>query len=280
MNYRHVFHAGNFADVFKHGLLSLILARLNAKDKPYVYVETHAGAGRYDLGSEPARKTGEWRDGIARLWSRAGEFPELTGYLNAVRAANPGDRALRYYPGSPSIAQCMLRPTDRLLLCELAEDEAHRLYAELHADARVAVRRQDGYEALNSILPPAERRGLVLIDPPYEDPAEFSRAGSALIDAWRRWTTGVYALWYPVKDRAVVRRLHRKLTDSGIRRVLVTELGIYPEDSTHRLSGCGMLMINPPWKLDEDWGALLPRLARLLAEPYEPRTVVGWLVPE
>jgi 23S rRNA (adenine2030-N6)-methyltransferase len=307
VNYRHVYHAGNFADVFKHAVLALLLKALNAKDKPYCYIETHAGAGRYDLESEAANKTGEWRDGIGRLWPHAGEaaiapslargprthvpgvppitspigeFPELAEYLNSVRALNPGYLQPRYYPGSPRVAQSLLRPSDRLVLCELVEEEAQRLYAELRDDTRVTVRHQDGYAALKSLLPPPERRGLVLIDPPYESATEFSQALEALTAAHTRWATGVYAVWYPIKERAPVARLHREITRSGIRRVLAVELGVLPEDNARRLNGCGMLIVNPPWRLDDTLRELLPRLAVLLTQVPPGSSSVDWLVPE
>lgn len=284
MNYRHIYHAGNFADVFKHAVLALLLKALNAKDKPYCYVETHAGAGRYDLESEAANKTGEWRHGIGRLWPHAldpiGEFPELADYLNSVRALNPGDSQPRYYPGSPRVAQSLLRTGDQLVLCELVEDEAQRLYADLRDDARVTVRHQDGYTALKSVLPPPQRRGLVLIDPPYESDAEFNLVAAALKSAYARWPTGIFALWYPIKERTPVSRLHRELAGSGIRRILAVELGVLPEDYALRLNGCGMLIVNSPWRLDDTLRGLLPRLATLLAQVSPGRSSVEWLVPE
>jgi 23S rRNA (adenine2030-N6)-methyltransferase len=280
LNYRHVYHAGNFADVFKHAVLALLLKALNAKDKPYCYLETHAGAGRYDLESEAAAKTGEWRDGIGRLWPRFPEFPELADFAGAVRALNPGRPRPRYYPGSPLIAQALLRPGDRLLLCERVAEEARQLFAELRNDARVSVHVQDGYAALTSLLPPAERRGLVLIDPPYESGEEISQAIAALTAAHRRWATGIYALWYPLKERAPVARLHREIAASGIRRVLVAELRVMPDDNPMRLNGCGLLLVNPPWRLDDTLRSLLPRLAAVLCQVAPGGSTVEWLVPE
>jgi 23S rRNA (adenine2030-N6)-methyltransferase len=280
MNYRHIYHAGNFADVFKHTVLALLLKALNAKDKPYCYLETHAGAGRYDLESEAASKTGEWHNGIGRLWPRLAEFPELADYFGAVRALNPGRSSPRFYPGSPRIAQALLRPGDRLVLCERVAEEAQRLFMELRDDARVSVHVQDGYAALTSLLPPPERRGLVLIDPPYESDAEFNLAVSALRQAHARWATGIYALWYPLKERAPAARAHREIAGSGIRRVLVAELGVAPDDNSSRLNGCGLLLVNPPWRLDDTLRGLLPRLAELLSQLPPGSSFVQWLVPE
>lgn len=281
MNYRHAFHAGNFADVFKHAALTLILEALAVKDKPFAVIETHAGAGRYDLAGESAQKSAEWRDGIGRLWGERAPPAQLARYLELVRAANPAGAAQpRFYPGSPLIAHELLRADDRLVLCEIVLQEAEALARELGRDPRVMVRVQDGYAALKALLPPPERRGLVLIDPPYEKPQEFGQAIESLRAAHARWPTGIYALWYPQKEREPIGRMERTLIESGIRRVLRAELCVFPPDSAFRLNGSGMIVINPPWKLDEslraagDW--LLARLRRVEGAVCR----VGWLVPE
>ncbi len=280
MNYRHVFHAGNFADVFKHAVLTLLLKALAAKDKPYVYLETHAGAGRYDLESEAARRTGEARAGIGRLWPQRENFPELADYFAAVQALNRAG-APRFYPGSPRLARRLLRAQDRMALFELVPEECARLHDEFARDAQVQVFCQDGYAGLKSALPPRERRGLVLVDPPYEAGGEFTQAFEGLRAAHERWTTGIFALWYPVKERAPVARLYRALAASGIRKILCAELMLYPEDTAFRLNGSGMIVVNPPWKLDETLRDLLPRLQQALqGEGREGRTNVSWLVPE
>lgn len=280
MNYRHLFHAGNFADVFKHVVLTLLLKSLHAKDTPFRYFETHAGGGRYDLQSVPAQKTGEWRDGIARLWAEANAFPELADYLAAVRAANPDGR-LRFYPGSPRIARSLLRPKDGMQLFELVPEECERLRHEFGRDEQVRIQMQDGYAGLKAMLPPPERRGLVLIDPPYEATTEFNQVFQALKLAHGRWATGMYAIWYPIKERAPVTRLTDRLAASGLRKILRVEFVVYPEDTAFRLNGCGMLLLNPPWKLDDTLRSLLPRLLAVL-QPQKSRgqTTVSWLVPE
>jgi 23S rRNA (adenine2030-N6)-methyltransferase len=279
MNYRHGFHAGNFADVFKHVILTLLLKALRLKDKPFFYLDTHAGAGRYDLGSGAARKTGEFTQGIARLWSRE-RLPEaLRDYLSAVRALNRG-ADLHFYPGSPRIVRHVLRRQDRMVLCEQHPEEYSRLKAEFAGDKQVSVHLQDGYLGLKAFLPPPENRGMVLIDPPYESADEFERATDALIASCARWRGGIFALWYPIKLPAPVAALHRAMQDSGIAKVLLAELAVYPEDSAFRLNGCGMLVINPPWRLDNELKVLLPQLAGLLRQEIDARIALEWLVPE
>ena len=284
MNYRHAYHAGNFADVFKHAVLALLLERLGAKPSPYFVLDTHAGIGRYDLESEPARRTGEAEGGIRRLLAAlAGEPPppELAGYLAAVAGLNPEapEASPRWYPGSPRLARALMRPGDRLVLAEAHPEDAATLKREFAGDAQVQAHRRDGYEALKAFLPPAERRGLVLVDPPYEAADEAERAVAGLAGAHRRWPTGVFALWYPIKERLWVWRLHEALAATGIRRQLVAELTVQPEDDWRRLNGCGMIVINPPWRLDGALADLLPRLHRALALEAGGWTV-DWLVPE
>ncbi len=278
MNYRHAFHAGNFADVFKHVLLSLLLKSLSRKDSPFFYLDTHAGAGRYDLNGVAAQKTGEYRDGIKRLWNDQ-SLPEVAGYLAAVRALNDGD-TLRYYPGSPRIARFFLRPQDRAVLLELRPEECTQLKAEFAGDRQVIVQGQDGYTGLKAFLPPKERRGLVLIDPPYESDKEFEQVIDGLRMAHARWDSGMYALWYPIKSRPPVERFHRMLVATNIRKILLAEFSPYPEDSAFRLNGCGMVVINPPWKLDETLRSLLPDLMNVLQRQPVGRAEISWLVPE
>ncbi len=287
MNYRHAYHAGNFADVVKHAVLALLLERLGAKPAPYFVLDTHAGIGRYDLASEPSLRTGEAAGGIGRLLAAlaGGETPpELTAYLAAVTALNGGastDGGPRWYPGSPRLARALMRPGDRLVLAEAHPEDAPVLKREFAGDSQVQCHHRDGYGALKAFLPPPERRGLVLIDPPYEDGDEAARLVAGLAAAHRRWPTGVYALWYPIKERPWVWRLHEALAATGIRRQLAAELTIHPEDDWRRLNGCGMIVINPPWRLDGDLAALLPRLHRALASGAEAGGwKLDWLVPE
>ena len=271
MNYRHAFHAGNFADVFKHAVLLALLDALTAKDKPLCYLETHAGAGSYALEEERANKTGEWRDGIGRFFAMPHVPEPLRRYVDAIRACNP-DGKLQIYPGSPLLAANVLRQHDRLVLCELQDDEAKAVRALFRNDARVHVHQRDGYAALKALLPPAERRGLVLIDPPFEQQAqEFRVIETALTEAHARWPTGVYAVWYPIKQRAAIRPFERWLSarrsrENTFKDVLIAELLVRADDSPLRLSGCGIAIINAPWRFDAVLAALLTALEPALAQ--------------
>jgi 23S rRNA (adenine2030-N6)-methyltransferase len=277
--YRHLFHAGNFADVFKHALLGQLLAALTEKDKPLCYLDTHAGTGRYDLKHPWAQKAREYANGIAKLWELP-EIPDaLTAYLDAVRAENP-DGKLRYYPGSPRIARRLIRVGDRMVLTELNKRDCAELDSLFSGDRQVMVRCMDGYQALKAFLPPKERRGLVLLDSSFDRAGEFARITESLVAASRRWATGVYAIWYPMMEPAAMRRFERDLVATGIRRILQLELTVGPESWTATMRGCGMLIVNPPWKLDTATRPLLAWLARVLAEPPAGSSSVRWLVPE
>jgi 23S rRNA (adenine2030-N6)-methyltransferase len=271
MNYRHAFHAGNFADVVKHAVLARILVHLGEKPQAFRVIDTHAGAGLYDLAGPDATRTGEWRAGIGRLTgaSLAAPASALLGpYLDAVANLNPGGE-LRHYPGSPLIALCLMRPQDRLIACELEPGAVAALRSHLHADKRAKAIAIDGFMALNAYVPPKERRGLVLIDPPFEQPNEFERLGQCLIDAYRKWATGIYVAWYPRKDLSAVKTLINQIKRSGIAKALLADLDI-GNDAT-RLTGTGLLIINPPWRLHEELASLLPALADALAQEQRPR---------
>ena len=277
MNYRHAFHAGNFADVFKHAILLALLDALTAKDKPLCYFDTHAGRGRYALDEEEAAKTGEWRDGIGRLFEDSEPPTPLRRYVEAIRAFNP-DGTLRNYPGSPLLAARALRPDDRLVLCETQQDEAVALRALFRDDRRAHVHARDGYAALNALLPPSEKRGLVLIDPPFEaQEGEFAAIEAALGSAHARWPNGVYAVWYPIKTHRTIAPFHRHMADGPFDKVLVAELLVRPDDSPLRLNGCGMLIANPPWKLDATLTSLLPAMRHALAQSAGASENLRWL---
>ncbi|WP_114395581.1 23S rRNA (adenine(2030)-N(6))-methyltransferase RlmJ [Oleisolibacter albus] len=280
MNYRHAFHAGNAADVMKHAVLCLLLERLCAKPSPFFVLDTHAGIGRYDLLGSEATRTGEAEGGIRRLLAAGADVPEsLRPYLEQVRHCNGGAAPVRYYPGSPRLARGFLRETDRLVLAELHPADAATLKQEFHSDKAVAVHNMDGWLALKAHLPPKEKRGLVVIDPPFEAADEYGRMVAALTLAHRRWPTGQYLLWYPIKDRAAVWRFQQDLEDSGIRRILAVELTWAEDDRSDRLNGSGLILVNPPWQLDQHLPDLLDRLHGLLAATAGG-TSVNWIVPE
>jgi 23S rRNA (adenine2030-N6)-methyltransferase len=281
MNYRHAYHAGNFADVLKHSVLVGLIEALKQKQTPFCYVDTHAGRGRYDLHGEEALKTREYADGVMRLLDASRMPTALHVYLNLVRALN-GSRPthdIAVYPGSPLLASLLLRDDDRAQLCELQPDEAAALRGVFRADPRVSVHERDGYEALKSLLPPKEKRGLVLIDPPFEaQDGEFRLIEAALKHAQTRWPTGVYAIWYPIKLRQQIAGFHRWLRNSGFPRVLVAELLVHPDNSALRLNGTGMAIVNPPWKFERQLEELLPVLTQHLAQGRFGQHRVEWLV--
>jgi 23S rRNA (adenine2030-N6)-methyltransferase len=277
MNYRHGFHAGNFADVFKHAALLALLDALATKPRPLCYFDTHAGRGRYALDAPDAGATGEWRDGIGRLWDRAAVTAPLRRYVELVHRANPAGK-LEAYPGSPLLAALALRADDRLVLCERQGAEADALRALFHRDARAHVHCRDGYAALHALLPPQEHRGLVLIDPPFEvQDDDFGAIEGALDQAQARWPGGVYAAWYPIKSRRALAPFHRHFAAWPFASVLVAELLVQPDNSPLRFNGCGMLIVNPPWRVDEDLARLLPALLEALRQADGASQSLRWL---
>lgn len=268
MNYRHAFHAGNFADVFKHAILIALLEALKAKPAAFCHVDTHAGRGRYDLRGDAAERTREYVDGVQRLFDAADLAPVLRTYVDLVRAFDPANaHALAYYPGSPLIAGALMREQDRAIVCELQEEEAAALKTALRGDARFALHQRDGYAGLKALLPPAQRRGLVLIDPPFEaQGGEFADIQDALAQASSRWPNAIQAIWYPIKRRETLMPFHRWLyANSGAAGVLVTELLLHPDNSPLRLNGCGMAIVNPPWRFEQTLETFVPALTDLLA---------------
>lgn len=274
MNYRHAYHAGNFADVMKHALLTLSIEHLKKKEKPFFLLDTHAGTGMTDLSGEEAQKTGEYMQGIARILGAEDAPASLAPYLDAVRAL--GGDPLTRYPGSPALAAHLARANDRLAFCELHEEDAQTLAALFRRDARVKTHRMDGYRALKAMLPPNERRGLVLIDPPFEDRAEFAVLEKALADAHRRWATGTFLVWYPVKDPSVSGEFFEHMAASGIPKQLLLELHVMAPDAK-RMTGCGILAINPPYPLASEGETMLSWLAEKLAQGPGARARVEWL---
>lgn len=279
LSYRHAFHAGNHADVFKHLVLSLITRSLLQKEKPFFYLDTHGGAGRYRLDSAMARKNHEYQSGIAKLWEEVGMPADLQDYWQAVKSLNPGER-LNNYPGSPRIVRNGLREQDRMVVCELHPAEVKELEWEFEGDRQVKVENVDGYFSVKSLLPPKERRGLVHIDPAFELKDERLRLLDAVQEGHRRWATGIFAIWYPIQERHVADDFLRRLSRTGIRKILLAEFSILDSDDTLRLCGSGMAIINPPWKLEGQLKGLLPWLWSKLAVEGQGRHKVEWLVGE
>jgi 23S rRNA (adenine2030-N6)-methyltransferase len=271
MNYRHAFHAGGFADVIKHIVLVRMLSYLQDKPAPFRVIDTHAGAGVYDLTSDEARRGGEWLTGIARLMqARFSEttLPLVTPYLDIVRAFNPG-RDLTAYPGSPLIARALLRPQDRLTACEVDPKARKRLIDALRRDTQARVVDLDGWVALPAFVPPKERRGLVLIDPPYEAKNEFERMAEGFAEAFAKWPTGSYLLWYPVKSRRATDSLARHVADvvgagAPPGTCLRLEFSVAPQIAEAGLTSAGLLIVNPPWTLAGELKAILPELEKPL----------------
>jgi 23S rRNA (adenine2030-N6)-methyltransferase len=282
MNYRHIYHAGNFADVLKHAVLALVIEHLKLKEQPFRVVDTHAGTGLYDLASDEAQKTGEWRDGIGRILSDTpnAEIAEiLAPYLDVIRAENGGDEVTRY-PGSPLIARRLMRRGDTLVVNEAHPEDAERL-AELFAKERATkTLALDGWTALKAVLPPKERRGLVLIDPPFEEPGEFQRMVDGLANAHRRFATGTVILWYPIKDVRIVRAFYRDAAALGIPKLLAAELFVRAPQSEGELVGTGLLILNPPFTLEAKLAKLLPYLVSKLARAKGAESRLEWLVGE
>ena len=279
LSYRHSFHAGNHADVLKHTVQSLILSSLNEKDKPYLYLDTHAGAGRYLLSGEHAERTGEYLEGIARIWQQDDLPTELEPYISVVKNYNPGGK-LRYYPGSPLIARHLLREYDQLQLTELHSSDFPMLRNEFQKDDRARLARADGYQQLKSKLPPLSRRGLILIDPPYEIKSDYQAVVQGIQEGYKRFGTGVYALWYPVVLRQQIKRMFNELQATGIRRILQIELGVRPDSDRFGMTASGMVVINPPWKLEQQMNNVLPWLQKVLVPSGTGHHKVSWIVPE
>ena len=285
MNYRHAFHAGNFADVLKHALLVRLIRSMQRKETPYVFVDSHAGRGRYDLetageGDSRAR-TPEWPEGIGRLWGRTDQPPEVADYLALVRDFDlrHGNLTpqLRFYPGSPRIAKALARPQDRLELWEKHPEECAALRDEFHAERRVSVHLADGYGSLRACLPPIERRALVLIDPPFESQSEWEHISSAMDEGMRRLAGGTYAIWYPVSGRVPAKDYLDALRLAG-KPSLVAELTLVPKGTG--IAGCGVLIVNPPWKIDEEARSIVNYLAATLCLGQQAQGSVRWVVPK
>jgi 23S rRNA (adenine2030-N6)-methyltransferase len=282
MNYRHAFHAGNFADVLKHAVLCRILRYLRGKPAAFRVIDTHAGAGLYDLTGAEATRSGEWRGGIERLRSAAlvpHERELFVPYLDTVAAFNVGE-GLATYPGSPMIARAWLRADDRLVACELEPQAAAALTENLRGERRAKAVCLDGWTALGAYVPPKERRGVVLIDPPFEEPGDFARLAEGLTTAHRKWPSGIYGLWYPMKGGPEPERLARQLRRLHLKKVLRAELKLAPQRSGAPLGATGLILVNPPWTLPDELSTMLTALARVLADSNRGHFRLDWLSNE
>ncbi|HEX5507633.1 MAG TPA: 23S rRNA (adenine(2030)-N(6))-methyltransferase RlmJ [Pseudolabrys sp.] len=282
MNYRHAFHAGSFADVFKHAVLCRILDYLRSKPAAFRIIDTHAGAGLYDLGGEEARRGGEWREGIALLLDA--QLPAhvaalLKPYVDVVAALNERGQ-LKQYPGSPALARAWLRAQDRLIACELEPKAARALAANLHGDARIKTLQIDGWTALSAYVPPKERRGIVLVDPAFEEDGDFIRLSRSLAEAHPKWATGIFALWYPIKGRPEPDALAKRIRRLGIAKILRAEFTVRPLHDPTRLNGSGLILVNPPWTLEKELSVLLPELAKVLGRNGKGGFRLDWLAGE
>ena len=271
MNYRHAFHAGNHADVLKHLVLSRILALMAKKDAPYAYLDSHAGIGLYDLRGDQASRTGEWLEGIQRVW-QADDVPALfDDYLGVIRAINP-DGQLRYYPGSPEVARELSREQDRLQLNEKHPEDGLLLKANMKYDRRVAVHLGEGWHVPRALLPTEQKRAVLLIDPPFEQADELQRCAQAMKESIARMRQAVVAIWYPIKDQRQLKRFYQDLQGTGAPKLLRIELLVHAADNADvGLNGSGLAIANPPWGLEDELRAVLPWLGQNLGQ-----TQGGW----
>ena len=278
-SYRHGYHAGNFADVLKHSMLIQIIKLMKRKDKPIVYIDTHAGAGEYTLSHEFAQKTGEYKEGIARLWEKEDLPDSLRDYIRAVKAFGHEPDELHVYPGSPSFVQQELRKSDRMLLHELHGTDYENLQDCFTRARKVKLLRSDGLQGLISAVPPLERRGVILIDPSYEIKSDYEDVVTAILKAHKRFSNGVFILWYPVVNRELTEKMLRRLAVSGIKKQLRVEQSVQADSNEFGMTGAGLLVINPPWKLDEIARETIQYLGPILSQGEHSQTV-KWEVKE
>jgi len=279
LSYKHLYHAGNFADVHKHAVLSLLLQALQQKPAAFCYAETHAGSARYDLQAAAAQLNREYSQGIAVILAATEVIAEIQPYKHIVQRHNGTQAGLRYYPGSPAIAQDFLRAQDAMLLAELHPNEAPQLRAYFKADKRVAVHQRDGFEMLKALLPPKQTRGLVLIDPAYEDKQDYRRVLEALRLVRQRWAGGMAIVWYPILDAEATQRFRQSVQQTSLRDVLCCEIQVRPLQGPPGMKGSGLLIMNPPWGLDQQLQRLMPWLAQQLqiehaAEPWRVQSLI------
>jgi 23S rRNA (adenine2030-N6)-methyltransferase len=283
MNYRHHFHAGNFADVVKHVLLLGLLESLRRKDTPFCYIDTHAGCGVYDLGASAAQRTLEFKSGLGRVKTAiaGGNVPPLVSHYQKAVAALQVEREGFWYPGSPWLALNAMRPQDRAQLMELHPEDAGTLKKFLSRHDNISIHVRDAYEGLPALVPPKEKRGLVLIDPPYEEERDdYAPVVELLAKVHAKWPTGMYAIWFPIKDHHAITRFYRRLRNTNIPKILATELCVLPPDNQLGLNGTGMIIVNPPWQFSDTAFTTLKWLKTALSDHPQSSMKVEWLTPE
>jgi 23S rRNA (adenine2030-N6)-methyltransferase len=280
MNYRHHYHSGNFADVMKHILLVGLLQALHKKDNAFCYLDTHAGRGWYDLAAAPAQKTGEYLDGIKKITDKELPSTWVSDYFKSLELLR-SEHGKAYYGGSPWFALQLIRPQDRMVLMEWHPIDAEKLKNNFYRSRQTIVHHRDAYEGLTALIPPKEKRGLVLIDPPYEEERQdYPQVVALLAKAYEKWPTGTFAVWYPIKDRAPIDRFERKLVKTGIRKQLICELCVMPDDNALGLNGCGLLIVNPPFQFADEADKVLQWLLPQLSQHVLAKASVRWLVAE
>ena len=280
LSYRHSFHAGNHADVLKHIVLMLILENLKLKEKGFFYLDTHSGVGRYRLSSNESEKTGEYKEGIGRLWDQTDLPEDVARYVKMIKKLNYDGKELRYYAGSPLIAAELLRPQDRALLTELHPSDYPILRNNFSDYKNVTVKCDNGFQQAKATLPPKERRGLVLIDPPYELKEDYDLVVKAIEEGYKRFATGTYAIWYPVVLRQQTKRIFKGLEATGIRKILKIELAVRPDSDQRGMTASGMVVINPPWTLETQMKEILPYLTKTLVPEGTGSWTVEWITLE
>ena len=279
LSYRHSYHAGNFADVLKHAVQILCIEALNIKPKPYVYFDTHAAAGGYQLLSDKSQKVAEYKAGIYKLWNKKDIPSSLRSYIKLIKTLNPNNK-LEFYPGSPLIAKMLMPKRYHIELTDLHPTDSALLKKQFANDRNIAVLQMDGYKNLLAKLPPIQRRALVLIDPPYELKSEYSDCIQALKTACKRFATGIYTIWYPLISRQKTEAYCQQFKKSGIRNILRLELSIKSDNDDYGMTGTGMIIINPPWKLSQQMAELMPWLLTHLKQDDGASFIIEQLVAE
>lgn len=282
LSYRHIYHAGNHADILKHIVVSEICHHLTKKEAPFFYLDTHAGIGEYPLDSQQAQKNKEFQTGISQLLTLSTPPAPIARFLDIVKAMNP-ENTIQYYPGSPKVVEAYLRPKDKMYLCELHPNDQPVLAELFHSNRNVKVEKSNGFKAVKAMLPPPQRRGFVLMDPPYEVKQDYQTVVKSLQEGYKRFAQGTYAIWFPILSRKQANELANSIQQTKISNVLLIELSIRDDDTSKGMNGSGMIVVNPPWTLEQSANDFLPVLTKLLADPTDRNQAhfqVRWIAPE